>query len=139
MTAGLDELLDLIEPGSLDGNCVVTVTVAALFWLVVTALTNGTVVAEACVITGPANVATVGLVNELDELTATLLFIMVPFDGCKVVVVEGVLFTAVVTTLLLSMLLLPKLAPGLKSLELLTIVAKLGKGLCSTEMLVGTL
>ena len=82
---------------------------------------------------------TAGLVEGLDAPTATLLFMIVTFDECNVVVVNAELFTAVVTTLVQSTLLLPKPAPGLKSLELLTIVAKLGKGLCSTEILVGTL
>lgn len=139
LTVGLDELLDLIELGSLDGNCVVIVTVVVLFWFVVIVFINGIVVVEVCVIIGFVNVAIVGLVNELDELIVILLFIMVFFDGFKVVVVvvEGVLFIVVVITLLFSMLLLFKFVLGLKSLELFIIVVKFGKGFCLIEMLVG--
>lgn len=96
---------------------------------------TGPDVDEAAVKIGPDDVMTAGLVEGLDAL----LFMIVTFDECNVVVVNAELFTAVVTTLVQSTLLLPKPAPGLKSLELLTIVAKLGKGLCSTEILVGTL
>lgn len=62
----------------------------------------------------------------------------VVFDDCSDVVVKGALLTALVILLLASMV-FPRPAPGLKSLELLTMVAKLGRGPCSTAMLVGTL
>lgn len=137
--AGLRELLHLIATGSLDGNCAETVTVPVLLWLPVATFNTGPDVDEAAVKIGPDDVMTAGLVEGLDAPTATLLFMIVTFDECDVVVVNAELFTAVVTTLVQSTLLLPKPAPGLKSLELLTIVAKLGKGLCSTEILVGTL
>ena len=73
-----------------------------------------------------------------DKLTVTLLVTVIVFDNCDVVAVNGELLTALVTVPLVNKV-LPKPAPGLKSLELLTIVAKLGRGPCSTAMLVGTL
>lgn len=79
-----------------------------------------------------------GLVKVADELTATLLAAVIAFDDCNDVAVIGELLTALVTVLLDNKV-LPRPAPGLKSLELLTMVAKLGRGPCSTAMLVGTL
>lgn len=101
-------------------------------WVTVTVLVTEAVVFERCVTAGPDKVATAGLVNVVDELTATLLAEMVGFDGRNDAVVTGGLLAAVVTETLANMV-LPK------SFELLTIVAKLGKGLWSTAMLVGTL
>jgi len=136
---GLVELEDMgksFSGGVFEGNC--TVTVAVRCWLTATELVTEAVVFEACVTTIPAEVATAGLVEEADELTEILLAVMVGFDKCNDVVVKGELLAAVVTMLLVNTV-FPSPVPGLKSLELLTIVAKLGKGLCSTAMLVGTL
>ena len=74
----------------------------------------------------------------VDELTAIPLEATTVFDDCNDVAVIGELFTALVTVLLDNKV-FPSPAPGLKSLELLTMVAKLGRGPCSTAMLVGTL
>lgn len=132
-----DDLAKVFSGKVLEGNCVVTV--AACCWLTVTVLVTGAVVFEACAITSPVDAVAAGLVEELDELTTTLLVVMADFDEYNDVAVKGELFVAVVTTLLPNMVLLPKLVPELKSLELLTIVAKLGKDLCSRAILVGTL
>jgi len=97
-------------------------------------VTEAAVVFEASVATCPVDAR---LFKEADELT-TLLVTVIVFANCEVVAVVGELLTALVTVLLVNKV-LPRPAPGLKSLELLTIVAKLGRGPCSTAMLVGTL
>ena len=108
-----------------------------------TVLVEEAVVSETCVIATPVDAATAGLVKEVDELTAMLLTVMVGFDDCSDAVVKGELLAALVTAVLaLANMLFPRPnvpALGLKSLELLTIVAKLGRGPCSTLMFVGTL
>ena len=78
------------------------------------------------------------LLKGTDKLTVTLLVTVIVFDNCDVVAVNGKLLTALVTVPLVNKV-LPSPAPGLKSLELLTIVAKLGRGPSPTAMLVGTL
>ena len=93
------------------------------------------VVFETSVTTWPVDAR---LVKEADELTATLLVTVIVFATCDDVAVKGELLTALVTVLLVNKV-FPRPAPGLKSLELLTMVAKLGRGPCSTAMLVGTL
>lgn len=98
-------------------------------------LATETVGFEASVTTGPVDAR---LLQEADKLTVTLLVTGTVFDNCDVVAVNGELLTALVTVLLVNKV-LPRPAPGLKSLELLTIVAKLGRGPCSTAILVGTL
>ena len=60
------------------------------------------------------------------------------FDGISDTAAIGELLIPLVTVLL-DNLVFPRAAPGLKSFELLTMVAKLGKGPCSTAMLAGTL
>lgn len=96
---------------------------------------------EACMVAMPVDPATTGMVKE--ELVATLLTITLGFDDWRDAAVNGVLLAALVTAVLaLPNTELPRPnvpALGLKSLELLTIVAKLGRGPCSTVMLVGTL
>lgn len=97
-------------------------------------LVTEAVVFEVSVTTCPVDA---GLVK-VDELTATLLVTVIVFDNCDDVAVKGELLTALVTVLLVNKV-FPRPDPGLKSLELLTMVAKLGRGPCSTAMLVGTL
>lgn len=98
-------------------------------------LVTEAVVFEVSVTTCPVDAR---LVKEVDELTATLLVTVIVFDNCDDVAVKGELLTALVTVLLVNKV-FPRPDPGLKSLELLTMVAKLGRGPCSTAMLVGTL
>ena len=90
---------------------------------------------EASVTTCPVDAR---LLQGADKLTEALLVTVIVFDDCDVVAVNGELLTTLVTVLLVNKV-LPRPAPELKSLELLTIVAKLGRGPCSTAMLVGTL
>lgn len=97
-------------------------------------LVTEAVVFEVSVTTCPVDA---GLVK-VDELTATLLVTVIVFDNCDDVAVKGELLNALVTVLLVNKV-FPRPDPGLKSLELLTMVAKLGRGPCSTAMLVGTL
>lgn len=98
-------------------------------------LVTEAVVFEASVTTCPVKA---GLVKVADVVTATLLVAIVVFDDCNDVAVIGELVTALVTVLPDNKV-FPRPAPGLKSLELLTMVAKLGRGPCSTAMFVGTL
>ena len=98
-------------------------------------LATETVGFEASVTTCPVDA---GLLQGTDKQTVTLLVTVIVFKNCDVVVVNGVLLTALVPVLLINKV-LPKPARRLKSLELLTIVAKLGRGPFSTAMLVGTL
>lgn len=123
-----------VPPGGFfDGK--VTEIIAVGCKLTVAVLVTEAVGFEASVNTCPVDAR---LLKEADELTEMELVTVIVFDNCDVVAVEGELFTALVTVLLVNKV-LPRPAPGLKSLELLTIVAKLGSGPCSTAMLVGTL
>lgn len=125
-----------VPPGGFfDGK--VTEIIAVGCKLTVAVLVTEAVGFEASVTTCPVDAR---LLKEADELTAMVLVTVIVFDNCDVVAVavEGELFAALVTVLLVNKV-LPRPAPGLKSLELLTIVAKLGSGPCSTAMLVGTL
>lgn len=87
-----------------------------------------------------AKVVTADVVAETLWLGAelTLAVVVTVFDGCAVTAAIGEPFTTLVTVLLTN-LVFPRPAPGLKSFELLTMVAKLGKGPCSTAMFAGTL
>ena len=89
-------------------------------------LATETVGFEASVTTCPVDA---GLLQGTDKLTVTLLVTVIVFDNCDLVAVNGELLNALVTVPLVNKV-LPKPAPGLKGKELLTIVAKLGRGPC---------